>query len=707
MNRKIDLILPLLLLLLSFQSTSFAQDAEEPSLRQLDREGEKAVDDADWEKAKEIYKKLLKSDPNSNDYNFYMGLAYFKSEIDKEKSIPFFENVNATQIPQKDYFLGQAYHYDSQFQKAIASYEVIIPLALDNKKGEQFKAEVERFVEFSKNGIKYQGKLNDKLRVENLGDGVNTQKREYAPVVFHDLKVITFAAAQATEGQITDLDEGAKANEDIWFASYINLDDAWDARQMPDGKTLSKKVNTEMNESPISYNTNNKKFVLYRQGDLYESVDTAAPTALNVDKKDLTADDITAIYQSADGNTRFVVTDFFEGVGGLDIYISKKEGDSWTPWANMEGINTPYDEDSPYIGPDGNFYFSSQGHDAMGGHDIFKATKSGDSWSTPVNMGMPINSPANDIHFSMVDKSGETVYLASDRKGTTGSFDIYRVWTCLDVPNTNINGVLLASGSPLEKATLYLRDADSNKLETIQTNAKGEYSLKVQPGNAYIVEVAANNYLNEYFAFTVPVQCKEYDLYQELAIDMKENKDGVPVAQASSMQNAFYEIDRYREDQTPAAFIAGLPDDHRLKPTKETNEIAIESPILLAAGQFKDVRFGFDSDEVAGTADAILENVASYMNKFEEVTIVLNGHTDTKGPSWYNKALSKRRANSVSKVLQAKGVDKSKITIKYFGEEQPLVADYDEAGNYLEDQAEKNRRVEIEVIIPEETTTEE
>ena len=145
MNRKIDLILPLLLLLLSFQSTSFAQDAEEPSLRQLDREGEKAVDDADWEKAKEIYKKLLKSDPNSNDYNFYMGLAYFKSEIDKEKSIPFFENVNATQIPQKDYFLGQAYHYDSQFQKAIASYEVIIPLALDNKKGEQFKAEGHRF----------------------------------------------------------------------------------------------------------------------------------------------------------------------------------------------------------------------------------------------------------------------------------------------------------------------------------------------------------------------------------------------------------------------------------------------------------------------------------------------------------------------------------------------------------------------------------
>ena len=706
MNRKISLILPLLLLLLSIHNSSSAQESEKPTLRELDRDGEKAVDDADWEKAKEIYKELLKEDPSSSDYNFYMGLAYFKSDINKEMSIPYFEKVNATQIPQRDYYLGQAYHYDSQFNKAISAFEVILPLALDNKKGREFKADIERWVEQNKNGIKYQGTLNQKLRVDNLGDGVNTTKREYAPVIFHDLKVITFASADATEGEIEDLNKGAEANEDIWFASYINLDDAWGTRNLPDGSVLSKSVNTKYNESPISYNDSKKKFILYRQGDLYESIDTAAPKALDVAKADLTADDITAIYQSADGNTRFVVTDFFEGVGGLDIYISKKDGDTWTEWANMEGINTPYDEDSPYIGPDGNFYFSSQGHDAMGGHDIFKASKSGDSWANPVNMGMPVNSPANDIHFSMVDATGETVYFASDRKGTTGSFDIYRTWTCKDVPNSNINGVLLAEQKPLEKATLYLRDADSNKLETFQTDADGKYSLKVQPGNAYIVEVAANNYLNEYFAFTVPVQCKAYDLYQELEIDLKEDSNGVPVAQSSSMQNAFYEIDRYREDQTPHDFIAGLPEDHRLKPTKETNEIVIESPVLLAAGQFKDVRFGFDSDEVAGTADAILENVANYMNKFEEVTLVLNGHTDTKGPEWYNKALSKRRATSVSKILQAKGVDKSRITIKYNGEEKPLVADYDAEGNYLEDQAEKNRRVEIEVIIPEETTEE-
>jgi OOP family OmpA-OmpF porin len=95
-----------------------------------------------------------------------------------------------------------------------------------------------------------------------------------------------------------------------------------------------------------------------------------------------------------------------------------------------------------------------------------------------------------------------------------------------------------------------------------------------------------------------------------------------------------------------------------------------------------------------------LDNVVDYLKKFENVTLVLSGHTDTKGPEAYNKVLSKKRAMSVQRILVAKGINKNRIDVKFFGEEQPLFPDYDENGNYLEEPAEKNRRVEIEVKLP-------
>jgi len=708
MNRQKNLILPLFSLLFMFSSVqSIAQDEDAKTLRKLERSGEKAIDDGEWDQAKKFYGDLLKIEPGNSEYNFYMGVAYLQSDIEKEKAVGHFEKVNQTTIPQRDYFYGQALHYNGQFDQAIEKFGTLIPLALDNKKGQQFKAELEQFIAQSENAKRYAAKANDLLRVDNLGATVNTDKREYAPVVLMDRETLLFAATSKGEGAMEEIDDQAGANEDIYFSDFILMDDAWGARKTPTGERFSSAINSGENESPITYDANNDVLTIYRQADLYVSTQKNAPVAEMVEIFDLTADDMTAIYQSTDGKYRFIVTDIFPGKGGLDIFVSEKNGSTWGEWTNMEGINTEFNDDSPYVGPDGNFYFSSQGHDAMGGHDIFKATKSGNTWANPMNMGMPINSPANDIHFSFGNKKGDVVYLSSDRKGTTGSFDIYRIWTCYDIQKTNVKGRLLAEGAPLAKAKVYLKDADSNNIETVTTDSNGDYKLAVQTGKSYIVEVSATNYLNQTFGFAIPEQCSQHDIYQTLALQVQKDDNDMPNAQTATMENAFYDVDHYRGDQSPEQFFAGLPADHRLKPTKETEDIKIESPVLLAAAQFKDVRFGFDSDEVAGTAEAILDNVATYLSKFETVTITLKGHTDTKGPKWYNSKLSKRRANSVSKILQDKGVAKDRINIEFYGEEQPLSADFDANGNYLEQEAEKNRRVEIEVIMPEESDTSE
>ncbi len=706
MNQKRIKFLPFLFFILFAYASTAQETTEETSVRKKERAGEKAIDSGDWESAKEVYKDLLSQEPGNSDYNFYMGLAYFKSGLEREKAISYFEKVNAGTIPQRDYFYGQALHYDGQYDEAIKKFNTMLPLALDNEKGQEFKAQIERFIEQCNNAKAASASANGMLHEQNLGASVNTSAREYSPVVFADQSEVIFATTDHNEGELQKEDDQALANENIFFSKYTLLDDEWGARKGPDGEFMNTGVNTEMNESPIAYDATNDVLTIYRDADLYISKAKGAPEAQSVDIVDLTSDDITAIYQSKNGMYRFLVTDIFPGKGGLDIFYSKKENDTWGDWLNLEKLNTPYNEDSPFLAADGSLYFSSAGHSSIGGQDIFKASKSGESWDNPENLGMPFNSPGDDIHFSIADDKTDVFYLASNRKGTYGSFDIYRIYTCYDIDKTTIKGNLLAEGSPLKDATLYLKDADSNQLETVKPGEDGSYSLTVQTKASYIVEVSANNYLNQVFAFDVPEQCTEYPVYQTLALDIKEDADGLPVAQTGEMSNAFYEVDKYREDQSPDTFLASLPEDHRLKPKTIKDETVIESPILLAAEQFKDVRFGFDSDELAGTADAILNNVSAYLDDFEMVTLVLRGHTDTKGSKWYNKQLSKRRANAVAADLFDKGVDKNNITVEYYGEEKPLVADYDSEGNYLDIEAEKNRRVEIEVVIPEENEEE-
>lgn len=701
MNQERRKFLPILFLTLFAFSAGAQEATEETSLRKKERAGEKAIDSGDWEAAKKVYKDLLNEEPGNSDYNFYMGLAYYQSGVEREKAASYFERVNAGTIPQRDYFYGQALHYDGQYDEAIKKFNNVLPLALENEKGQKFKAEIERFIAQCNNAKSMAAGINNMLIEQNLGAAVNTVGREYAPVVHADRSEVIFAATDKNEGEVQEENAQALANENIFFSKYTLLDDEWSDRKGPDGEFMNTAVNTSSNESPIAYDAVNDILTIYRDADLYVSKAKATPEAQNIDVVDLTADDMTAIYQSKNGMYRFVVTDIFPGKGGMDIFYSKKENETWGDWLNLENLNTPYNEDSPFLAKNGTLYFSSEGHSSIGGQDIFKAEKSGQSWANPVNLGMPINSPGDDIHFSIADDKEDVFYLASNRKGTLGSFDIYRIYTCYDIDKTTIKGNMLAEGSPLKDATIYLKDADSNQIELIKTADDGTYTFTVQTEASYIIEVSANNYLNQVFAFNVPNQCVEYALYQSLSLDIKEDADGVPVAQTGAMANAFYEVDRYRQDQDPQEFFASLPEDHRLKPQTVKEETVIESPVLLAAEQFKDVRFGFDSDELAGTADAILNNVASYLGKFEMVTLVLRGHTDTKGSKWYNKQLSKRRANAVASALIAKGVDEKSITVEYYGEEKPLVPDYDAEGNYLEQEAEKNRRVEIEVVIPE------
>ena len=129
-------------------------------------------------------------------------------------------------------------------------------------------------------------------------------------------------------------------------------------------------------------------------------------------------------------NILLFVSDREGGYGGRDIWMVKKlPNGNWTKPQNLgEPINTEYDEESPYLHPDGKtLYFSSVGHKSMGGFDIFKSTLNKDlTWSAPVNIGYPINTVSDDLFFTPT-VSGNNALFSSYRDEGKGDYDIYEL----------------------------------------------------------------------------------------------------------------------------------------------------------------------------------------------------------------------------------------------------------------------------------------
>src|SRR5690606_10655054 len=119
-----------------------------------------------------------------------------------------------------------------------------------------------------------------------------------------------------------------------------------------------------------------------------------------------------------DGRTLYFVSDRPGGVGGRDIWVAYKDSKGrWKEVRNIRELNTPYDEEAVFIHPDGRtLYFSSKGHNTMGGYDIFKSTYKDGYWSKPENLGVPINTADDDLYFVLAS-SGQRAYFSSSRKG--------------------------------------------------------------------------------------------------------------------------------------------------------------------------------------------------------------------------------------------------------------------------------------------------
>ena len=209
------------------------------------------------------------------------------------------------------------------------------------------------------------------------------------------------------------------------------------------------------------------------------------------------------MFISADGNSLYFTSNKPGGFGGRDLYISKRKFDGdWEKAENLgPSINTAYDEDSPFIHPDGvTLSFSSNGHNTMGGFDIFSSMQLDGVWSQPINVGFPINTTDDDI-FYVISPDSKTAYFSSFREGGLGEKDNYMATfpDRKETPLVLVKGIVLdKDGHPAKNVRITITDNETEQVVSVyKANSKtGNFLFILTPGKNYNITYQADGYFH-------------------------------------------------------------------------------------------------------------------------------------------------------------------------------------------------------------------
>src|SRR5690554_2624369 len=363
------------------------------------KEGDKIFDKGNtgyFNLALPFYESAYAFNPNNAELNYKLGVCYLHSPV-KSKCLKYFEksySLNpAYDSYNIEYLIGRGNHLNENWDLAIAAYERQLGvLRRENGSQEEFKT-IEKFLSEAQNG-KELSKEKVRVWIDNLGANVNSSAPEYAPLISTDESILILTARREnTVGGLYDEVDNLPY-EDLYI-SY-NKGGVWSPLQ-----NMGDLVNTNGHDAGSGLSPDGKKLFVFRGtvkggGDIFmsELIENhwSKPKALG--KNINTSAHESAVALSYDGNELYFVSDMPDGLGGRDIYMSRwdaKRRDWGEPQNLGPNVNSPYDEDGVFLHPDGKtLYFSSRGHNSMGGNDIFYSEKVNHVWTKAVNIGYRI-----------------------------------------------------------------------------------------------------------------------------------------------------------------------------------------------------------------------------------------------------------------------------------------------------------------------------
>jgi len=456
---------------------------------------ENALQEEKYEKAVLLYKKLLDKKPDNSKLNFLVGYCYLNTDYGKKQAIEYFEKAvaniegnNKDSAPLETYYyLAKAYYDDYKFNKAI---EVLEELLMKIPQNESFfKFKVGNLKIKCKNGNKVsQNKL--KIKVENLFD-INSKYSDHSPIINHNETELIFTSRrEGSKLRVKNYDGQYDAN----IYTSLKIDSAW---QMP--YSISNTVNSSSHETASFISADYKTMIIHKhdrnKGSLYRSKrketgdwDIAVSLGPNINSRYRE----TAACLSQDGKKLYFVSDRKSSYGGLDIYVSEKlNNGSWGKAKNLgANINTPFDEETPFIHKNGTLFFCSQGHGSMGGFDIFASSKIDENkWSNPVNLGVPVNSVEDDF-FYIPSADGKFAYFASKRQGGKGNSDIYRIELIKSENNYAVVSGKIKVAEKNQEVKIHITDLKGNTIKLFNPLLKkNNFDVILKTGKSYLLNI--------------------------------------------------------------------------------------------------------------------------------------------------------------------------------------------------------------------------
>lgn len=535
-QRTIRILLPILML---FSLPSFAQMSDKEKLT----DALYLVDEHRYSQALPSLYELYAKDRDNANINYNIGICILNSNVEKEKegALPYLLKASEKVSPNYIYingkeknapvdawfYLGQAQHNDYQFLEAIESFKKFKTYV--NDKHPLYK-DIQKNINMSKYAQKA---ILDPVSIEttNLGGLLNSFYPDFSPVVRIDESAIYFTSRRLREDssnyEVYDPIDGMLF-EDL-YVSYREKDGTW-------GSPSPLNINTDGHEATVNLSVDGQTLYIYKDikgnGELFESKlenDSAGIETWSTPVK-LGSNINTKAYEThvtitPDGKTLYFISDREGGYGGKDIYLCRLlPTGNWALAQNVGPIlNSEFNEDGVFMHPDGKtLYFSSDGHESMGGYDIMFSVDTDSGWTKPANLGYPINSLTDDVFF-VTTPDGKRAYFSSFKEKGYGEKDVYM----LELVDADEIALTLYRGEftfidrrvPPSGAAVTITNNYTGELVGVYTPRQrdGQFSAILEPNNSYHVVYEAD----AYDSYEEDVYVSDADNYQEIYKDIK------------------------------------------------------------------------------------------------------------------------------------------------------------------------------------------
>lgn len=620
-----------------------------------------------YKKALQQFEIAQKFNPNNALNNFRIGACHMYT-TDPGNGIPFIKKayeLDKTCDPFMEYYYGLALQLEGKYDEALKAYTTF---ETSYKKADEFGKFVSLHINECKNAKTV---IASPVRawVDNVKE-LNSEFDDYAPSISTDGGEIIYTSNRPNGKQANEVGE---YDNDIYTSSSSGL--KWATPVAIKGG-----VNTAADDVSNNISFDGTKMLLHRddngQIDIYESTLKGAswsdPAKLHFQISSNRANEIYGAY-SNDGWSIYFSRDNSTRSTGYDIMYSsmqsKMEKD-FKAATMLAEVNTGFNDGPIYLHIDGEtMYIASQGRASMGGYDIFVSKKIQGKWTTPKNMGYPINTPYDDFFFAST-ANGKFAYIASNRDGGQGGYDIYKVtfWGDDKLPHLETEDYLLASaimpikdnqveakvdvnrksftvfkGKTIDAITKKAVEAQidiidnvtGSVIETFTTNsATGKFIITLASGKNYGILVRAEGYLFHSENFDIPKGAA--DNLVDKTIELKNIKIGSTIA----LRNIFFDTGK-----------------STLRPESNSE----------------------------------LDRLVKLLKDVPNLKIEISGHTDNTGSATLNNELSKARAEAVVAYLKTKGITATRLTSEGYGSSKPVASNDNAAGR------QENRRTEFKI----------